>query len=607
MRSTCLVLLAVLLLGCGPEPAPTVVPPDTSGVVATVVASHKMTRTAEAARVPTAAPTDTAMPTATAVPTNTPTPTPPPIAQLEGQVLDVGSGQPLAGAQVAAGERQTTTDSEGRFLFVDLAPGPYTILVTSVDHDPVLSGIVDLRAGEQVVVDTALPAAGTGEYPRDPMASNQIDPAGAPTAQEAERLARLQGLQGEVVSVREVMLEGEYLVNYKKGDAIRAAMATLHHPAWELVDEAGQAWYVIRVCGNLAVVRAPQVQVPAECVATPHPVVMVGDRPLSAYACPSETCAVVAELATGWHGVTLACGPGCDWLQVQCPGVTGGCWVRREWLETWGDLAELEVVSPWTGPGRIVFVSYRDNNLGELYLMDGDGKNQRRLTNTPNIQEWHPSWSPDGSRIVFQCYRSGGPGFNVCLINADGSGYTQITNWEQERAGAQRPVWSPDGSQIAVSREMGTDAPTWIWVMNADGSNQRQLVEGRDPSWSPDGTRIAFERQVNGGSPQLFTVDLDGSNLRQLTELPDFIMYPTWSPDVRQIAFEVGMSYIAVIGADGGEPRTVVNKRSWNMSWSPDGTQLAIAPVQDGIWVVNLDGSGLHQIAQEGTQPSWRR
>lgn len=607
MRPYCLVLLAVLILGCGAEPAPMIVPPDTPDPVAIEVAAIRTAVAAETASAPTAThtPTDTATPTATATPTDTATPTPPPPSQLEGQLLDASSGQPLAGAQVAAGERQTTTDSEGRFLFADLAPGQYTVLITAADHDPVLSGIVHVRAGEQVVVDAALPAAGTSEYPRDPMASNQIDPTGAPSAQEAERLARLQGLQGEVVSVREVTLEGEYLVNYKKDDAIRAAMAKLHHPAWELVDEAGQSWYIVRVCGNLAVVRPAQAEVPAQCVARPHPLVTVGDHPLSAYACPSETCAVVAELAAGWHGVALACAPGCDWLQVQCPGLAGGCWVRGEWLQTWGDLAELEVVPLGEGPGHIVFVSYRDNNLDELYLMDGDGRNQRRLTNTPSIQEWHPAWSPDGSRIVFQCHLSGGSGFNVCLINADGSEYTQITNWEQDGSGAQRPVWSPDGSQIAVSREMGDG--TWIWVMNADGGSQRQLVEGRDPSWSPDGSRIAFERQVNGGTRQLFTVGLDGSNLRQLTNLQDFIMYPTWSPDGRQIAFEVGMAYIAVIAADGGEPRTVVNKRSWNLSWSPDGTQLAIAPVQDGIWLVNLDGSGLHQIAQEGIMPSWHR
>ena len=339
MGRTWLVLLAVLIVGCGAESTPTIAPSATPDAVATVVASIKITLTAEAARMPTATPTDTPTPTATA----TPTPLAPP--RLEGQILDAVSNEPLAGAQVAANERQTTTDSEGRFLLTDLAPGQYTVLVTSADHDPVLSGIVDLRAGEQVVVDAALPAAGTGDYPRDPMASHQIDPAGAPTAQDAERLARLQGLEGEVVSVREVLLEGEYLVNYRKGDAIRAAMATLNHPAWELVDEAGQAWYIVRVCGNLAVVRAPQVEVPAQCVSQPNPVVTVGDHALSAYACPSEICAVVAELASGWHGVALACGPGCDWLQVQCPDEVGRCWVRREWLHAWGNLAGLGVVS----------------------------------------------------------------------------------------------------------------------------------------------------------------------------------------------------------------------------------------------------------------------
>jgi formylglycine-generating enzyme required for sulfatase activity len=338
VRPTCLVLLAVLVLGCRAEPTPTVVPSATPDLVAAAVESIKMTIAAEA----------THTPTATATPADTATPTLPPPSQLAGQVLDEDSGQPLTGAQVAVGERQATTNSEGRFLFADLSPGQYTVLVTSTDHDPILSGIVDVRAGEQVVVDAALPAAGTGEYPRDPMASNQIEPAGAPSAQEAERLARLQGLQGEVVSVREVTLMGEYLVNYRKGDAIRAAMATLHHPAWELVDEAGQAWYIVRVCGNLAVVRPAHPPVPAQCVATPHPVVTVGDHALSAYACPSETCAVVAELAAGWHGITLACASGCDWLQVQCPGTAGGCWVRREWLQTWGDLARLPTISPST-------------------------------------------------------------------------------------------------------------------------------------------------------------------------------------------------------------------------------------------------------------------
>ena len=203
-----------------------------------------------------------------------------------------------------------------------------------------------------MVVDAALPAAGS-VTPGTRWPPTRSIPPLRPTAQEAERLARLQGLRGEVVSVREVMLEGEYLVNYRKGDAIRAAMAMLHHPAWELVDEAGQAWYIVRVCGNLAVVRPTNVEVPAQCVATPHPVVTVGEQPLSAYACPSETCAEVAELA----GQLARCGPGlwCTGLRLAAGAVSwgsaGGCWVRRERLQTWGDLAELEIVSV-SGPRR---------------------------------------------------------------------------------------------------------------------------------------------------------------------------------------------------------------------------------------------------------------
>jgi formylglycine-generating enzyme required for sulfatase activity len=126
------------------------------------------------------------------------------------------------------------------------------------------------------------------------------------------------------------------------------------------VDEAGRAWYIVRVCGNLAVVRTGQAEVPAQCEATPYPLVSVGDQPLSAYACPSETCGVVAELATGWHGVALACAPGCDWLQVQCPDAIGSCWVFLEWLQTWGDLARLPVVPH----GDMVYVPAGEFQMG---------------------------------------------------------------------------------------------------------------------------------------------------------------------------------------------------------------------------------------------------
>jgi Tol biopolymer transport system component len=60
------------------------------------------------------------------------------------------------------------------------------------------------------------------------------------------------------------------------------------------------------------------------------------------------------------------------------------------------------------------------------------------------------------------------------------------------------------------------------------------------------------------------------------------------------------------MGAEGGAPRVIANKNSDNLSWSPDGKKIVIAPSQERLWLVNADGSGLTQIAQEGKQPSWQ-
>ena len=193
---------------------------------------------------------------------------------------------------------------------------------------------------------------------------------------------------------------------------------------------------------------------------------------------------------------------------------------------------------------------------------------------------------------------------NVCTVNADGSGYTQITSWKQGEPNAQRPVWSPNGRQIAVSREpMG--GVSAIWVMNADGSNQTQVMEGRDPSWSPDGARIAFIRS-DGTASQIFDGEPQRSERAATDQRGCRHMYPTWSPDGRQIAFEYDRAMVAVMDAGGGRQQVVAKQPTWNLSWSPDGEMLAIAPSRGGILLVNVDGSGSTQITAVGTQPAWQ-
>jgi Tol biopolymer transport system component len=120
-------------------------------------------------------------------------------------------------------------------------------------------------------------------------------------------------------------------------------------------------------------------------------------------------------------------------------------------------------------------VSRRDSNL-EIYVMNADGSEQRRLTRNPANEAWF-AWSPDGRKIAFDGQRGGYS--DVYVMNADGSGQRLLT-----QRGAQ-PRWSPDGRKIAFrsSRE-GTSE---IYVMSADGSDQRRLTRTAD-----DGARVTY-------------------------------------------------------------------------------------------------------------------
>lgn len=131
----------------------------------------------------------------------------------------------------------------------------------------------------------------------------------------------------------------------------------------------------------------------------------------------------------------------------------------------------------WSPDGqRIVFTSHdvTDNHLNsitaEIYVINADGTGGlARLTN--NVEEERaPSWSPDGSRIVFMC-RRGGPDFELCVMNADGSGQIQLTDNTVLDATA---TWSPDGSQIVFHRPVA--GRFQLWLINADGTGQTQLT-----------------------------------------------------------------------------------------------------------------------------------
>jgi len=222
-----------------------------------------------------------------------------------------------------------------------------------------------------------------------------------------------------------------------------------------------------------------------------------------------------------------------------------------------------EHVLTLTTRGLVAFERhYAGEDPHDIWLLDSAGSGMEfNLTNTPDIDEGVPTWSPDGNWLA---YAAGVPGGKRAIYKMDLSSGEVITLTDGSRDD-RWPAWSPTGDRIAFMRNQPDLPPGYyvpdIYVMNIDGTQPRQLTTwlwaDDFPAWSPDGVWIAFTRQPDDYSftgRDLWKLDPDNpGNLIRLTNTPrpnpeedlrDEI-YPSWSAD--------GWIYHTFAYSDGGQ------------------------------------------------------
>lgn len=191
------------------------------------------------------------------------------------------------------------------------------------------------------------------------------------------------------------------------------------------------------------------------------------------------------------------------------------------------DKPGLQCVPAWV-PGRFeMAASLSFSGDQEIYLLTGNGKIIKRLTNTVGI-DVEPTWSPDGTRMAFVSKRSGNP---QIYVHDTVSGRVQRLTFEG-RYNTQ-PSWSPKGDRIAYSAM--SNGVIDIYTINVDGGEPVRLTQDQGsneaPTWSPDGSLIAFSSTREGKS-RIYVMTAYGTDQRRLLSMPGVQTNPKWSPNV---------------------------------------------------------------------------
>ena len=241
---------------------------------------------------------------------------------------------------------------------------------------------------------------------------------------------------------------------------------------------------------------------------------------------------------------------------------------------------------------KILFTSSRDGN-GEIYMMNPDGSEQVNLTRHP-ASDRSAVWSPTGDQILFVSDRRGTGVRDLYLMDPDGSNVRRVFK-RKAKGRRESPAWSPDGKQFAYSYTDWDRGEFGLYLGTFGEEDAELLPYGHSPEWSPDGSEIAYSIPHQFGSRLTF-MDVRTRKLEQ--PLPDKALRRQAGP-----AWSAAGDRLAITG--NRHPLPVILDRELHNAWADKYTVFIVN--RDGTDLRQLveeagSGAGVSALSPDGSE-----
>ena len=261
-------------------------------------------------------------------------------------------------------------------------------------------------------------------------------------------------------------------------------------------------------------------------------------------------------------------------LDAWRPNEAGARTGRRSEVKVLTDNDSRDIFPAWSPDGKKIVFTTSDANGQGLFVIDSNGQHRRRLTlgidsgGMHGRQTARPLRSLDiGESGTDSCVIPYMTEAEAILLNKEKPTGDDVTKLTDGSAYDADVAWSPDGKKIIFASDR--TGFFRLYIMDPDGKNIRELTHVDNPggnaypAWSPDSKQIAYTNTASDGSRQIFVIDSDGRNTKQLTKGGDFNCYAARSAHSKKLAYisvasRQSKGSLALMSANGSDPKIIL-------------------------------------------------